>query len=75
MMKELIREKERKDEEKLMNAIHNNYRNARMNMLMDKQIKEVEYKEEQEFGKRMCKYIFCAVTLGLLVEAIAILLS
>lgn len=44
-MKELREEKLRKDEEKLMNAIHNQYRNARLDYSLNKGIKEISKME------------------------------
>ena len=46
-MKKLIEERNKKDEAKLMNAIHENYKKARMEMKMEEQLEEVAKNENQ----------------------------
>ena len=75
MMKELIRERERKDEEKLMNAIHNNYRKARMDMLMDEQLEQIEENEREQYFKKWNKILFVTLVIGLILEIISILIE
>ena len=42
MIKDVIKEKERQDEERLMNAIHQNYKNIRMEKKFDEELKNTK---------------------------------
>ena len=71
MINELVKETEKKDEAKLMNAIHQNYKNTRMNRLMDEQIKEITKKESENAQKKMMWVILLTGIICVILEALA----
>lgn len=71
-MKDLKKEYLRKDEEKLMNAIHENYKNSRMENNMNKQLEEISKKESEISKKAKEKRTNLITKLALVVALIII---
>lgn len=67
MISEVISKKELQDEQKLMNAIHQNYRNTRMNRKIDEQLKVIAEQEEERYYNRWYKRIIITLVGGLIV--------
>ena len=70
MIEELKKEVEKKEEAKLLNKIHENYRNARLEREMDEQLKQFSKKESQ-FSKY--ESVFKKVAIALLIITILFL--
>jgi len=75
MIKDLIKEKEKQDEQKLMNAIHQNYKDIRMNRKMDEQLNKIEKQECEKAQKKMMWAIFLAGLCSLIMEIIVLVLE
>lgn len=67
-MKELREERIKKEEEKVLNKIHEQNKKAYMNLQMEKQLQEIVQKENQRKENR--KNIFLKVVLAVAVIAI-----
>ena len=67
MISEVISKKELQDEQKLMNAIHQNYRNVRMKRKIDEQLKAIAEQEEERYYNRWYKRIIITLVGGLIV--------
>ena len=70
MINEVISKKERQEEQKMMSAIHQNYRDARMNRKIDEQLKVIEEQEKDRYYSRWCKIIFITCVVGLILEIV-----
>ena len=71
-MKDLRKDYLKKDEEKLMNAIHENYRNTRMENNMNRQLEEISKKESEISKKAKEKRTNLITKLALVVALIII---
>ena len=57
----------KEDEEILMNAIHENYENLRMNRNMDKQLREIKKREKEKKEKRTILFTKIALVVALII--------
>ena len=72
MVNELLKQKELIEEEKMMNAIHQNYRDIRMNRKMDEQLKKIEKKGFERTQKKMMWAILITGIVSLILEIVIV---
>ena len=71
MIKELIKESELKEEQKVLNKIHEKNKLARMNLQMERQLQDIKNRKQQK--KEQKKSILLKAALGLAIITIIIL--
>lgn len=72
MVEELLKQKELIEEEKMMNAIHKNYKDTRMNRKIDEQLKFYEKKEEERHYSKLNKILLITLVIFLIIELIVV---
>lgn len=75
MIKELIKENEKKEEQKILNKIHEQHEREYMNLQMSRQLEEIAKKESQfsKLENQRKKTILLKVLLGVAIITILIL--
>ena len=75
MLNEMLKEKELKDNEKIINAIHKNCKDTRMNRLIDEQLKQIKETEKERYYKKWNKILFISLLIGLILEIVGLIIE